>query len=134
LRRAIADERGLAGQVQIADDALDQLAAVSGGDARRSLTYLEAVAEDVLQQNEAGDEAPTITVADVTRSTNKAVARYDRDGDQHRAITSAFIKSTRGTDPDAALHYRSRMPEGGEGRNFISRRLASGASKDIGTA
>lgn len=114
LRRAIADERGLADQVQIADDALNQLAAVSGGDARRSLTYLEAVAEDVLQQQQDGDEAPTITVADVTRSTNKAVARYDRDGDQHYDVTSAFIKSMRGSDPDAALHYLARMLEGGE--------------------
>lgn len=134
LRRAIADERGLAGQVQIADDALDQLAAVSGGDARRSLTYLEAVAEDVLQQKEAGDEAPTITVADVTRSTNKAVARYDRDGDQHYDVTSAFIKSMRGSDPDAALHYLARMLEGGEDPRFISRRLVIVASEDIGTA
>lgn len=134
LRRAIADERGLAGQVQIADDALDQLAAVSGGDARRSLTYLEAVAEDVLQQNEAGDEAPTITVADVIRSTNKAVARYDRDGDQHYDVTSAFIKSMRGSDPDAALHYLARMLEGGEDPRFISRRLVIVASEDIGTA
>lgn len=134
LRRAIADERGLAGQVQIADDALGQLAAVSGGDARRSLTYLEAVAEDVLQQKEAGDEAPTITVADVTRSTNKAVARYDRDGDQHYDVTSAFIKSMRGSDPDAALHYLARMLEGGEDPRFISRRLVIVASEDIGTA
>lgn len=134
LRRAIADERGLAGQVQIADDALDQLAAISGGDARRSLTYLEAVAEDVLPKNETGDEPPTITVADVTRSTNKAVARYDRDGDQHYDVTSAFIKSMRGSDPDAALHYLARMLEGGEDPRFISRRLVIVASEDIGTA
>ncbi|WP_410745987.1 replication-associated recombination protein A [Corynebacterium urealyticum] len=134
LRRAIADERGLADQVQIADDALNQLAAVSGGDARRSLTYLEAVAEDVLQQQQDGDEAPTITVADVTRSTNKAVARYDRDGDQHYDVTSAFIKSMRGSDPDAALHYLARMLEGGEDPRFISRRLVIVASEDIGTA
>lgn len=134
LRRAIADERGLAGQVQIAHDALGQLAAVSGGDARRSLTYLEAVAEDVLQQQQDGDEAPTITVADVTRSTNKAVARYDRDGDQHYDVTSAFIKSMRGSDPDAALHYLARMLEGGEDPRFISRRLVIVASEDIGTA
>ena len=134
LRRAIADERGLAGQVQIAHDALGQLAAVSGGDARRSLTYLEAVAEDVLQQQQDGDEAPTITVADVTRSTNKAVARYDRDGDQHYDVTSAFIKSMRGSDPDAALHSLARMLEGGEAPRFISRRLVIVASEDIGTA
>nr|WP_246818097.1 replication-associated recombination protein A [Corynebacterium sp. HMSC22B11] len=134
LRRAIADERGLADQVQIADDALNQLAAVSGGDARRSLTYLEAVAEDVLQQQQDGDEVPTITVADVTRSTNKAVARYDRDGDQHYDVTSAFIKSMRGSDPDAALHYLARMLEGGEDPRFISRRLVIVASEDIGTA
>ena len=134
LRRAIADERGLAGQVQIADDALDQLAAVSGGDARRSLTYLEAVAEDVLQQNEAGDEAPTITVADVTRSTNKAVARYDRDGDQHYDVVSAFIKSIRGSDPDAALHYLARMIVAGEDPRFICRRVVISAAEDVGMA
>lgn len=134
LRRAITDERGLAGRVAISDDALDQLAAVSGGDARRSLTYLEAVAEDVLQQKDGDGQPPEITVEDVTRSTNKAVARYDRDGDQHYDVTSAFIKSMRGSDPDAALHYLARMLEGGEDPRFISRRLVIVASEDIGTA
>lgn len=136
VQRALTDPRGYDGALKLEDAALAHLVAISGGDARRSLTYLEAAAEDVLAQHpEATSEAPVaVTVADVQRSTNKAVVRYDRDGDQHYDVTSAFIKSIRGSDPDAALHYLARMLEGGEDPRFIARRLTILASEDIGTA
>lgn len=125
--RAIADDRGLAGRVNIASDARDQLIALAGGDARRSLTYLEAAAEAVAD----GEE---ISVETLAMSINRAVVRYDRDGDQHYDVTSAFIKSVRGSDVDAALHYLARMIEGGEDPRFIARRIVILASEDIGMA
>lgn len=125
--RAIQDERGLAGSVKLADDARAQLIALAGGDARRSLTYLEAAAASV----EPGE---TITLDVVRESVNRAVVRYDRDGDQHYDVVSAFIKSIRGSDVDAALHYLARMIEAGEDPRFIARRLVIHASEDIGMA
>lgn len=125
--RAIADDRGLAGRVNIASDARDQLIALAGGDARRSLTYLEAAAEAVAD----GEE---ISVETLATSINRAVVSYDRDGDQHYDVTSAFIKSVRGSDVDAALHYLARMIEGGEDPRFIARRIVILASEDIGMA
>ncbi|WP_288791770.1 replication-associated recombination protein A [uncultured Corynebacterium sp.] len=125
--RAIQDERGLAGSVKLADDARAQLITLAGGDARRSLTYLEAAAASV----EPGE---TITLDVVRESVNRAVVRYDRDGDQHYDVVSAFIKSIRGSDVDAALHYLARMIEAGEDPRFIARRLVIHASEDIGMA
>lgn len=125
--RAVHDERGLAGTVKLADDARAQLIALAGGDARRSLTYLEAAAAAV-------DPGETITLDVVRDSVNRAVVRYDRDGDQHYDVVSAFIKSIRGSDVDAALHYLARMIEAGEDPRFIARRLVIHASEDIGMA
>ena len=125
--RAIQDERGLAGSVKLADDARAQLITLAGGDARRSLTYLEAAAASV----EPGE---TITLDVVRENVNRAVVRYDRDGDQHYDVVSAFIKSIRGSDVDAALHYLARMIEAGEDPRFIARRLVIHASEDIGMA
>ncbi len=125
--RAVSDERGLAGQVELDTAARDQLVALAGGDARRALTYLEAAAEAVA----AGE---TITVEVVRDNVNRAVVRYDRDGDQHYDVVSAFIKSIRGSDVDAALHYLARMIEAGEDPRFIARRLVIHASEDIGMA
>ena len=137
LSRAVEDPRGLGGAVSLSSDALAQLVALSAGDARRSLTYLEAAAEavqaDAPAVNEDGSPVE-ITVEDIKRSINKAVVRYDRDGDQHYDVTSAFIKSIRGSDPDAALHYLARMLAAGEDPRFISRRLVIHASEDIGMA
>ncbi|AKK11213.1 replication-associated recombination protein A [Corynebacterium uterequi] len=127
LRRAIADDRGLAGKVAVDDAAIDQIVLLAGGDARRSLTYLEAAAEAV----EPGE---TLTVETVRENVNRAIVRYDRDGDQHYDIVSAFIKSMRGSDVDAALHYLARMIEAGEDPRFIARRLVILASEDIGMA
>ncbi len=125
--RAIADERGLGGRVSIDPDARQQLIALAGGDARRSLTYLEAAAESVANGG-------AITSETLSTSINRAVVRYDRDGDQHYDVTSAFIKSVRGSDVDAALHYLARMIEGGEDPRFIARRIIILASEDIGMA
>ena len=126
VRRAVAYHRGLGGSVQVADDAVDMLAALSAGDARRALTALEVAAETA-----AGAE---VTVAVVEQSMDRAAVRYDRDGDQHYDVVSAFIKSIRGSDVDAALHYLARMLVAGEDPRFVARRLMILASEDIGMA
>lgn len=123
LRRALDDERGLEGKVPITDEALDLLVQLSAGDARRALTALEVAAE-----------SGNITVEVIEQSLDKAAVRYDRDGDQHYDVVSAFIKSVRGSDVDAALHYLARMLVAGEDPRFIARRLMILASEDIGMA
>jgi putative ATPase len=123
--RALADgERGLGGQASMDDDALDQLVRLAGGDGRRALTYLEAAALGT----------PRITVDVLEKAVDRAAVRYDRDGDQHYDVISAFIKSLRGSDADAALHYLARMIEAGEDARFIARRLIVHASEDVGMA
>ncbi len=128
LQRAIDDPRGLAGGVAVGPDALELLVRLSAGDARRALTALEVAAETALA---AGDE---VTVGTVEQSLDRAAVRYDRDGDQHYDVISAFIKSVRGSDVDAALHYLARMLVAGEDPRFIARRLMILASEDIGMA
>ncbi|MGN6597998.1 MAG: AAA family ATPase, partial [Actinomycetes bacterium] len=125
LARAVADPRGLADGVRVDDDALDHLVRLAGGDARRALTYLEAAAGAALSDSRtASATGPAVVdLATVERAVDKAAVRYDRDGDQHYDVISAFIKSIRGSDPDAALHYRARMVEAGEDPRFIARRL-----------
>jgi len=126
---ALTDERGLAGRVTLDDQALDHLVRLAGGDARRALTYLEAAAGAAVARGlEQVDLATTETAVD------RAAVRYDRQGDQHYDVTSAFIKSVRGSDADAALHYLARMVEAGEDPRFIARRLVILASEDIGLA
>lgn len=125
--RAMVDERGFNGALQLDDDARDQLVLLAGGDARRALTYLETAAEAV-------EPGGTITLSTVRDNVNRAVVRYDRDGDQHYDVVSAFIKSIRGSDVDAALHYLARMIGAGEDPRFIARRLVIHASEDIGMA
>lgn len=131
LDRAVADERGLAGRVILDDDAREALVRLAGGDARRALTYLEAASA-----GSAGtpDEPAPLSAAAVARAADRAVIRYDRDGDQHYDVISAFIKSVRGSDVDAALHYLARMITAGEDPRFIARRLVILASEDIGMA
>jgi len=124
IKRALAEERGLGGKVQIDDDALEHLIRLAGGDGRRSLTYLEAAA---LGTDHI--DAPTLE-----RAVDRAAVRYDRDGDQHYDVISAFIKSMRGSDVDAALHYLARMIAAGEDPRFIARRLIVHASEDVGMA
>ena len=127
--RALVDERGLAGAIALADAARDDLARLAGGDARRALTYLE----------EAAASAKALGLGEITsevlaHAVDRAAVRYDRDGDQHYDVISAFIKSVRGSDVDAALHYLARMLEAGEDPRFIARRLMISASEDIGMA
>ena len=131
LRRALEDERGLAGAFEIEDDALEHLVRLAGGDARRGLTYLEAAAGAV--RASTGERA-VITLETAETAVDVAAVRYDKDGDQHYDVVSAFIKSVRGSDADAALHYLARMLEAGEDPRFIARRLMILASEDIGLA
>lgn len=128
VRRAIEDPRGLGGRVAVAPDAVELLVQLAAGDARRALTALEVAAETV--RATAGE----VTVETVEQSLDKAAVRYDRDGDQHYDVISAFIKSVRGSDVDAALHYLARMLVAGEDPRFIARRLMILASEDVGMA
>ena len=185
--RALADPRGFDGAAVIDEDARDHLAAVSGGDARRSLTSLEAAAAIAFSEAEqasaeaagshgggsaetaetaetdpaendpaqpdpaqpdpaedsedpAGEKSPKpatpvrITLAHAVEAVDRAAIRYDRSGDQHYDVVSAFIKSMRGSDADAAVHYLARMLEGGEDPRFVARRIMILASEDIGLA
>jgi putative ATPase len=125
--RALRDERGLGGAVTLDEAAEEHLIRLAGGDARRALTYLEAAALGLAQ-------AGKITVEALERAVDRAAVRYDRDGDQHYDVISAFIKSMRGSDADAALHYLARMIEAGEDPRFIARRLIVHASEDVGLA
>ena len=129
ISRALVDERGLAGAVVLADTARDDLVRLAGGDARRALTYLEEAAASAVALG-LGE----ITSEVLAHAVDRAAVRYDRDGDQHYDVISAFIKSVRGSDVDAALHYLARMLEAGEDPRFIARRLMISASEDIGMA
>nr|WP_246171034.1 replication-associated recombination protein A [Pseudonocardia hierapolitana] len=133
LRRAVADQRGLDGVVSLTPDAEDALVRLAGGDARRALTALEAAADGVTGTG-AAEIDPVIDVPAVERAVTEATVRYDRQGDQHYDVISAFIKSIRGSDADAALHYLARMLVAGEDPRFIARRLMVHASEDIGLA
>lgn len=134
LERAVADERGFGGAIAIDDDAMEHLVRLAAGDARRALTALEAAAGAALDT--AGDASGPVVLdlATVEASVDKAAVRYDRAGDQHYDVISAFIKSIRGSDVDAALHYLARMLTAGEDPRFIARRLVVHASEDIGMA
>lgn len=132
LDRALADERGLNGEFELAADARDHLLRMAGGDARRALTYLEAAAGGALAKN-AGQSGPAvIDLKTLETAVDRAAVRYDRAGDQHYDVASALIKSIRGSDVDAAMHYLARMVEAGEDPRFIARRLVISASEDIG--
>ncbi|MFJ4174427.1 replication-associated recombination protein A [Microbacterium sp. NPDC089696] len=131
--RAVADARGLNGAVSLADDARAALIRLASGDARRALTGLEAAAAVAMSQADDG-ATPEVSADDVAQAVDKALLRYDRQGDEHYDVISAFIKSIRGSDPDAALHYLARMIEAGEDPRFIARRLVISASEDVGLA
>ena len=149
INRALEDPRGFNGAAVIDEDARAHLAAVSGGDARRSLTSLEAAAaiafseheqvESPDEKAESGGEVNLskpvrITLAHAQEAVDRAAVRYDKGGDQHYDVISAFIKSIRGSDADAAVHYLARMLEGGEDPRFVARRIMIAASEDIGLA
>lgn len=129
VRRAVDEEHGLGGVLRLEQDAEDHLVALAGGDARRALTALEAAAESTESTG-----ADAIDLATVETTVDRAAVLYDREGDQHYDVVSAFIKSIRGSDVDAALHYLARMVEAGEDPRFIARRLVVHASEDVGMA
>ena len=130
--RAVNDERGLAGAVRVTEEAREQIVRMAGSDARKALTVLEAAAGTVLAR-EAGEE-PLIEVADVEQAADVAAVRYDRAGDQHYDVISAFIKSMRGSDSDATMHYLARMIAAGEDPRYIARRIVIHAAEDVGLA
>ncbi|GAB3606369.1 replication-associated recombination protein A [Conyzicola nivalis] len=162
--RAVSDPRGLDGSVVLDPSGREAIIRLASGDARRALTALEASAlsasgESVAAQaeydretatleyeNEDEDEdaddtpaapareLPIVTGDTVSRAVDRALLRYDRQGDEHYDVISAFIKSIRGSDADAALHYLARMIEAGEDPRFIARRIIISASEDIGLA
>jgi putative ATPase len=142
VRSALADaERGVAGPlgptggVALADEPFEHLVDVAGGDARQALSILEgaiALAEDEDARDEAGRVSPTL--AHVESAAQQRVLAYDRAGDGHYDTVSAFIKSLRGNDPDAALYWLAAMIAAGEDPRFIARRLIISASEDVGNA
>lgn len=129
VRRAVSDERGLGGQYEVEDDAVAHLVRLVGGDARKALTVLEAAAATAQEEGSG-----RIDLATVERAVDIAAVRYDRDGDQHYDVISAFIKSMRGSDVDAALHYLARMLAAGEDPRFVARRIVIAASEEVGMA
>jgi putative ATPase len=129
LHRALTSDRGLDGAVTLTAEAEDHLVRMAGGDARKALTALESGAGAA--QAAGSDE---IDLATLETAVAQAAVRYDRQGDQHYDVASALIKSIRGSDVDAALHYLARMVEAGEDPRFIARRLVISASEDIGMA
>ncbi|MDQ0989817.1 replication-associated recombination protein A [Streptomyces sp. V3I7] len=129
LRRTLADERGLGEAFTLPEEAEEHLLRLAGGDARRALTALEAAAGAAQEKGES-----EIALQTLEETVDRAAVKYDRDGDQHYDVASALIKSIRGSDVDAALHYLARMIEAGEDPRFIARRLMISASEDIGVA
>jgi len=132
--RALRDPRGLAAAVELTTQARETLVRLASGDARRALTALEAAAQSALAGADSNDAPPTVTPEIVSAAVDRALLRYDKQGDEHYDVISAFIKSIRGSDPDAALHYLARMIEAGEDPRFIARRIIISASEDIGIA
>ncbi|MDY7544066.1 MULTISPECIES: replication-associated recombination protein A [unclassified Cryobacterium] len=157
--RAVTDARGLADRFVLEPDARATIIRLASGDARRALTALEAAsvsaasgaaasaaaasgaADSGAEASSAGDDAarepdarPVITSDTVALAVDRALLRYDRNGDEHYDVISAFIKSVRGSDVDASLHYLARMIEAGEDPRFIARRIIVLASEDIGMA
>lgn len=129
LTRALSADHGLANEFSITPAALEQIVLMADGDARRALTVLDAAASHA-----AASESEAIEIESVSAAMDKALVRYDRQGDQHYDVISAFIKSVRGSDADAAIHYLARMIEAGEDPRFIARRLIILAAEDIGLA
>ena len=135
VRRAVTDPRGLNGKVELSAEALAHLVRLSGGDARRALTALEAAAGVAFgDADDASDGPVTVELKHTERALDVAAVRYDRAGDQHYDVASAFIKSVRGSDVDASLHYLARMLEAGEDPRFIARRIVISAAEDVGMA
>ena len=143
IRRALTAPQGLAGAYSASDEVVDAICMLAAGDARSALTTLELASEMALVRSdsddnagrEAGDTAPIeITLEDVRMANPRRGLSYDKAGDMHYDIISAFIKSMRGSDPDAAVYWLARMIDAGEDPKFIARRILIAASEDIGNA
>ena len=136
INRAIASEHGLDNEIRITDEAVDEIIRMAGGDARKTLTILEAAAGALTgdKERKKGAKRPIITPDVVSKVMDVATVRYDKDGDDHYDVISAFIKSMRGSDPDATMHYLARMLRAGEDPRFIARRIMIAASEEVGMA
>lgn len=138
--RAVTDERGFGGAIRLDPDARSTIIRLASGDARRALTALEASANAAASRQPSPgtgtgtDDPPLVTADIVAEAVDRALLRYDRNGDEHYDVISAFIKSVRGSDVDAALHYLARMIEAGEDPRFIARRIIVSAAEDVGLA
>jgi putative ATPase len=130
--RAVTDPRGLDDRIALDEDARAAIIRLASGDARRALTALEAAALSATSTDDS--EKPVVTAEIVSLAVDRALLRYDRNGDEHYDVISAFIKSVRGSDVDASLHYLARMIEAGEDPRFIARRVMISAAEDIGIA
>ena len=138
LSRALAAPEGLAGRFTVSEAAADAIIGLASGDARRALTLLEASATVAEARPRESAEAPSasleIDLDAVHAASDRPLLRYDRAGDEHYDVISAFIKSMRGSDVDAAIHYLARMIEAGEDPRFIARRIMIFAAEDVGMA
>jgi putative ATPase len=134
LNRAISAPQGLKDSISANPDVLAQIALLANGDARRALTVLEASATVATGTESQPGHIPVLLPEHIEGAMDRALVRYDKDGDQHYDVISAFIKSVRGSDADAATHYLARMIEAGEDPRFIARRLIILAAEDIGLA
>lgn len=134
LNRAISAPQGLKDSISANPDVLAQIALLANGDARRALTVLEASATVATGTESQPGHFPELLPEHIEGAMDRALVRYDKDGDQHYDVISAFIKSVRGSDADAATHYLARMIEAGEDPRFIARRLIILAAEDIGLA
>ncbi|MBM6688813.1 replication-associated recombination protein A [Collinsella tanakaei] len=139
VRRACEDERGLAGRFSLDDEVVSAICTLAAGDARSALTTLELASEIAVTRPEsdaaASDGVPVpITLDDVRIANPRRGLSYDKSGDMHYDIISAFIKSMRGSDPDATIYWLARMIDAGEDPKFIARRIMIQASEDIGNA
>lgn len=134
LNRAISAPQGLKDSISANPDVLAQIALLANGDARRALTVLEASATVATGTESQPGHVPELLPEHIEGAMDRALVRYDKDGDQHYDVISAFIKSVRGSDADAATHYLARMIEAGEDPRFIARRLIILAAEDIGLA
>jgi putative ATPase len=129
--RAIADpDRGLAGRVSFTEGARERLIALAGGDARNALNALELAVEIAAARGEPG----RLSTRDIEEAMQRRSLRYDRAGDEHYDVISAYIKSVRDSNPHAAVYWLARMLEAGEDPMFVARRLVISASEDVGLA
>lgn len=132
IRRALQDPRGLAGRFTVDDEVVNAVCMLAAGDARSALTTLELASEIAITRGDGNGGA--ITLEDVRVANPRRGLSYDKSGDMHYDIISAFIKSMRGSDPDAAVYWLARMIDAGEDPKFIARRILIAASEDIGNA